>query len=251
MSKNDLVESILKLREEKEKFSISESTKDFVNDMVWGIHRELKAIREEYIKCKEDNINLKASIEEMKSNYVDKKKIVSLEKALYYSLQYNRRSNLEISGIPDIFKDDVLEKKVIDILDIYGVTISPDEIIACHRLPRSRNNDEPKKTIIRFLNRKKKEEIMSKKRDQVDLSSLGFPEEAKLYFSDNLNPFYNNIWYNCRKLKKEKIVVYAWIDNGSIKVRRDTNSNVIKIEHLDDLKSNFPNFVCSEAKEMS
>ena len=245
MSKNDLFESILKLREEKEKFSISESTKDFVNDMVWGIHRELKAIREEYIKCKEDNANLKTSIEEMKSNYVDKKKIVSLEKALFNSLQYNRRSNLEISGIPDIFKDNVLEKKVIDILNIYGVTISPDEIIACHRLPRSR------KIIIRFLNRMKKEDIMSKKRDQVGLSSLGFPEGAKLYFSDNLNPFYNNIWYNYRKLKKEKIVVYAWIDNESIKVRRDTNSNVIKIEHLDDLKSNFPNFVCSEAKEMS
>ena len=73
MSKNDLFESILKLREEKEKFSISESTKDIINDMVSGIHSKLKAIREEYIKCKEDNVNLKASIEEMKSNYVDKK----------------------------------------------------------------------------------------------------------------------------------------------------------------------------------
>ena len=130
---------------------------------------------------------------------------MSLEKALFSSLQYNRRSNLEISDMPDIFKDDVLEKEVIDILDIYGVTIAPDEIIACHRLPRSRNSNEVKKTI-RFLNRKKKEDIMSKKRDQVDLSSLGFPEGARLNFSNNLNPFHKNIWYNCRKVRKEKIV---------------------------------------------
>ena len=39
---------------------------------------------------------------------------------------------VEIFGIPDIFIDDVLEDKVIEILNLYNIRVTYSDIEACH-----------------------------------------------------------------------------------------------------------------------
>ena len=45
-----------------------------------------------------------------------------------------------------------------------------------------------------------------------------------------------------RKLKKGNIVNYVWSSQGTVKVRRDSSSPIIKITHMEDLVSNFSDF---------
>ena len=93
------------------------------------------------------------------------------------------------------------------------------------------------------MSRKKIDELFKKRNElnDIDFTDLGFPSETKIYMNENLNPYYRKLWWSCRKLKKEKVVKYVWISNGSIKVRKDDTSQVIKIDHVSVLSEYFPN----------
>ena len=63
------------------------------------------------------------------------KRIESLEKELTSFQQYNRRDNIEISGIPESIPQNELEKITIDVLKRIGVWgLESYEVVACHHL---------------------------------------------------------------------------------------------------------------------
>ena len=66
--------------------------------------------------------------------------------------QYERRNNLETTGIPDDVSDENLEEKAIQVLSEIQVNVSSSDIEACHRIGKSKNSS--KKTIVQFINRK-------------------------------------------------------------------------------------------------
>ena len=115
------------------------------------------------------------------------------------------------------------------------------QIEACHRM-YSKNGKE-KKTIVRLTNRRLIEELMSKRKEvNKYVENVGFPRGTEIYFNDNLCPYYRDLWFKARKLKKGNIVKYVWSSQGTVKVRRDSSSPIIKITHMEDLVSNFSDF---------
>ena len=75
------------------------------------------------------------------------------------SQQYSRRNNIELAGIPNSIKDNVLEETIINICKEHGIDISPMDIEACHKLPLSNahTNKVPnqcKRVIVKFVSRK-------------------------------------------------------------------------------------------------
>ena len=76
-------------------------------------------------------------------------KIIDLEIQNNNLDQYSRRNNVEISGIPQSVSDNQLEEKVVDILKAIDVSITTNEIEACHRLGKKKKN-----VIVRVINRK-------------------------------------------------------------------------------------------------
>ena len=70
-----------------------------------------------------------------KTNNLEKK-VISLEESSNSLEQYDRRDNLEITGIPDDFEDQNLEEKVIEILDKIDVNVSSKDIEACYRISK-------------------------------------------------------------------------------------------------------------------
>lgn len=80
--------------------------------------------------------------------------IVQIEKDVIDLQQYIRRNNVEIHGIPDNVEQKDLEKKVIEVCSALNVHIKKQDIEACHRLEDKTKGNAPKKTIVRFVNRK-------------------------------------------------------------------------------------------------
>ena len=241
-TKKELIKQIIKLKSENlNDFKIN----DTIVEMLKNVQQELRSLKDEVAELRNDNAELKKTIDE-KCNETMKpvfNKLVDLEIKHYQLEQYTRRRNIEIANIPHIVTDDNLEEKVQQIFKEIGVTVKSEDIEACHRL-NTRNKDGNKNVIVRFVNRKLVEKIISVRKESANINNnvVGFPENTEIFINENLCPYYRGIFGKCRKLKKNNKMKYLWTVIGEIRVRRDDTSTAIKVTHDDVLYDNFPDF---------
>ena len=197
---------------------------------------------------RDDIISLKETvIQRLLEENTKLRKIVSdLETEVQRSQQYGRRNNLELSGIPSSVENKDLEEKVISVVKCIGVDVTPNEIEACHRLPKTDKNGN-KTTIIRFVNRKKCVDILQKRKKFKDLklddkSALGLPADSMIFANENLSPYNSHLAWKCRKLKRGKKVFSTWFSNGTVIIRIFEEAKPIKIFHENELDELFPDF---------
>jgi hypothetical protein len=91
--------------------------------------------------------------------------------------------------------------------------------------------------VVKFNRAQHKVEMMEKMKTQRrDAQSSGaqFPL-ASVFFNDHLSPFYENLWYKCRVLKKKTTLKYAWTKMGKLYVKKEEGGAVIRIRNTDDL----------------
>ena len=176
MRKKDLVEQIEKM---KGKVIFDSYVKDFCNQIekVTESLNQVTAANEkitsELVIVKNVNVNLE-------------NQIVNLEKLKAKAEQYNRRNNVEISGISNEIPDDDLENHVIEICKNSNI-INPADTEGCHRLPLDRNSTtDNKRVILKFVNRKHFELML---RSKKSISS-----NSKVYINNSLCPYYRYIW---------------------------------------------------------
>ena len=157
--------------------------------------------------------------------------------------QYGRRNNIEISGVMNEIKDEELEEKVIEILDKIDVKATKEDIEACHRLPPTKKN-KIKKTIVRFVNRKKAEKCVKNKKnlENVNLKELKLNDNP-LFISENLNEHYRQLSWMCRSLKREGLIFSYNYQNETFLVKAKENSDTkIKVSHKNDLLKYYSDF---------
>lgn len=218
-----------------------------------NIHEDLNKMKDEIIKnLIESNKNLQNKVEKLE------KKVEKLEKnyqkintSTESTNQYGRRNNVEISGIPNHVGDENLETKVKEILEKIDIKIKKNDIEACHRLPPTRKNNN-KKTIIRFVNRKKVENILKnkKKLSEVDMNELGFSEGTKLYASENLNKYFQDLAWRCRSLKREGLIYNFKYQNEAFFITIKENSNEkLKVTEKEELFYYFYDFFFPDGPE--
>ena len=140
-------------------------------------------------------------------------KVKSLEIQISKDEQYNRRNCVELSSIPDIITDDNLEDKIIEACKDINIDLSEKDIEACHRLPVRRNaTNVSKRVIVKFVNQKHAESILSKK---FTLSSTDFSRlniNNKVYVNPSFCPYYHYLWGRCIDLQRRKMIphVFVW-----------------------------------------
>ena len=117
--------------------------------------------------------------------------------------KYKRRNNIDIQGIPPQIPDEKLEEKVIEVSSAMNIAITKNGLEDYHRLGKS-----SKSTIVRFVNRKHCNAILSKKFEtsKIDKSKLGFESNVKLHVSENLTPYNQTLAWKCRELKKAGVI---------------------------------------------
>ena len=93
-------------------------------------------------------------------------------------------------------------------------------IEACQRLfQKESNNQLPKRTIVRFVNRQFAEDLLSKPNISSTLyfNKLGFPWGTQIYFSANLCEYFKKLWDMCKELKNSGRIKYLWETYGDTK----------------------------------
>ena len=116
-------------------------------------------------------------------------RIVNLEKLQAKAGQYNRRNNVEISGILNKIPDDDLENHVIESCKNSNIIINSADIEGCrHRLPLGRNSTtDNKRVIVKSINRKQSE-LMLRSKKSVSLKS-------KVHINNSLCPYLINFLF--------------------------------------------------------
>ena len=165
-------------------------------------------------------------------------RIINLEKQQSKSEQYNRRNNVEISGISNEVSDQNLEQTVIGICKDSGIEVNPLDIEGCHRLPLGRNaTNTTKRVIVKFVNRKHSEATLQHKKD--------INQKSKVFVSHSLCPYYRFLWGKCKELQRKGRINQVFCLGAIVAVRIAENSPAIKILHEKDL------LVCQECSPES
>ena len=125
-----------------------------------------------------------------------------------------------------------------------NIDVTKDNVEACHRLPAK--NGKNKKVVIHFNIRKFASQILSKKKllSDTNLEDLDLNSNS-VFISPNLNKYFQRIGYECRQLKRKKLIYHYKFQNEAffIQISKDSNS-FKKITDVDILYDKFP-MLCS------
>ena len=130
------------------------------------------------------------------------KKVKNLEIQISKDEQYNRRNCIEFSSIPETINDDKLEEICKDV----NIGASETDIEACYRLPVRRNTTNAnKRIIVKFVNRKHAESILSKKFTLCSTDFSGPNINNKIYVNPSFCPYHRYLWRRRKDLQRRKM----------------------------------------------
>lgn len=173
---------------------------------------------------------MKKTVDTLENDLYELSKDLEVTKrATFANDQYQRRNNIELSGIPDTIEDSELEKVCIrlinNIISIPGEPFNGDNAItnsdieACHRL-RTKNAKGTKNTIIRFKNRKHCDSLFENKHkiSKIVMEDLG-ETVNNIYVNENICGYYKELSAKCRRLKKRRKIGDTCTSYGTVKIK--------------------------------
>ena len=153
---------------------------------------------------------------------------------------------MELDGIPANVGDDPeqLKEAVLKVFNAINVEVEDYEIDTVHRLP---SRTSPKPVIVRSVSRETVRALHRNKNKLRYLSDLriditGLNDNSRIFIRPSLSPYMNNLSYNCRQLKRAKLIQKLTTgDDGRLTVQK-LDGSYLKVVHELDLTSNFPTF---------
>lgn len=184
------------------------------------------------------NDELKKSVSKLKLECAEKDEaLVDLTSRFNALEQYGRGINLEIHGLEQEFRDESMEVVLKKVATAIGQPFNTWEIQAAHRIPTK--SERPSTLLVQFVSKATKLRwlIAGRKRrlNSKDIVGVG---NQRVYFNENLTPYYSKLFQETRRVAKEKGYESVWLLNGTIRVKknRDDRSRTIIIANYDDLK---------------
>lgn len=138
--------------------------------------------------------------------------------------QYSRSKNIEIHGIEETVREDLIEVIRSVATKINLEPPSRSDLEAIHRLKTGAGKIPP--IIVRFKEREVRNLWISKR------NAL---RREKVYINDNLSKQIKQLRWNTKKAATEKGYKFVWVHNGRVLVRKTEGAAVIQITSDRDL----------------
>ena len=209
-----------------------------------GNNFDINAITEEYLShiapseviklalaLKDENKKLlETATEEVTKKYEER--FIRIERELNLQKQYERRSCIEISGIPNSVADNDIEDAVIKVLKTAKAKVhtkfpSHMDIQAAHR--------KGKKGVVicKFVNRKFAYSALYSSANLKDADV--FETGAPVYVNPSLCPEFGFLHFAVRKAKKDKRIHSYKVRHGVMMIKLTENDEEVEISHESDL----------------
>lgn len=160
---------------------------------------------------------------------------------------YTRRDNLIIAGLPiETFADvaatqetssqgaehsQSVEQSVLRLFnEQLGVRVLPSDISIAHRLKKRANIAGPPSTVVRFTNRKAREDVYAARRNLRHAS-------ARIFINEDLNRTTADLFRQARLLVRSKRIHQAWTSSCTVYIKEtgEPNCRPKKVLSLADL----------------
>lgn len=149
--------------------------------------------------------------------------------------QYYRNKNFEIHNVTEV-KGEKLVEVVIKIGNKLNIGIKEENIEAVHRIPL-RNTNNPRPIIVQLNSRKLCDSIIrSKKKKELVLQDVMQTNDNRpIYVNENLSPFFRELLYKARLLKKKLGFKFCRYINRKILLCKEENARNYWIKNEMDL----------------
>ena len=178
---------------------------------------------------KNERINSDLAIQKTVCGNLEEK-FKSLEIQISKDEQYNRRNCIEFSGIPNTINGDKLEETIIEACKDVNIGINETDMETYQRLPVRRNAiNASKSVIVKFVNRKHAESILSK---EFTLSSTDFSRltiNNKLYVNPSSCLHYRYLWGRRKDLQQRKMIHHAFCLGSVVAIKLSEKTLLLKI----------------------
>jgi hypothetical protein len=191
-----------------------EIIKELRGEFINIIQEETKMLKDEVSALRAEVASLKS---DLKSSEMDQDELA----------QYGRRMNLDISGIPGDTgsSEENVESKILAEAKKRGIQLSSSDIDKCHRKGKPKDNYN-RKVIVKFTNSKARQRVYNARKEM----SHG------IFVQENLTPLRENLSFQARQLKRDKLITKTWIAGCRVYVQVTGATKSCLIKHMDDIQ---------------
>ena len=236
LNTDDLIEALLNPRVLE---AMTKAMTPITRALEQSLTKRLDTIAATLRTMREESAQLADQCKALSAENVELKKRVELNERRVDDLErYSRCDNLIIRGLPEgtsaerasdapASTDDAatlrnshksVEASVLTFIkDALHVNITPADISTAHRL-KAGDKDTSRPVIVRFANRRVRNEVYSAR---MALRNSPSP----VFVSEHLTKSDADLFYEARKLLKDKKIFAAWTQNGLVNVRFSPDPN--------------------------
>lgn len=227
---------LLDLKSVKDKLNKLENDNENTSKNVASFDKNIKEVllhlkhnvsknHEDITKLKIENTKLKQEVQDLKSQVANLK-------------QTHQSNSLRITNIAVLENENL--KTVFDKISLHiGFTFDVNFIEIYRLKPRNQTTTPP--IIVKFLKMEDKINFMQclrvKKYDIPSSIISNCTPIVPIYISENMTSSYANLFYQARKLKKEKLINSVWFANNKIFLKITENSKALAINDIQDLEN--------------
>ena len=153
--------------------------------------------------------------------------------------QYTRNKNVEIKGVP-YQQNENLQSIVSDIAKYLQITMTQNDLAACHRIQSYDKSKETSSIIVQFTTRKMREEWINKKKEISKYKSTIFVKDKPaqvIYINEHLSPTMKQLLHSTLQLKGEIKAQFVWVKEGKIYIRMNQQDKAQRVRNAQDLKN--------------
>ena len=201
---------------------------------------KIDILQSQYMTLRVDHDNLKEKCNGMSQE------LIELKGDLHDVQQKFLANDVIIRGLPDEeSNDEEITSMVTATFTALNVAAVNENIIQIRRLGKRAvepANGNKRPILVKFADEKSKMKVIGAKRKTklnggmivVNGKKLGSCSD-EVYVEDHLTKEKSNLFAEARKLRKDKVVKFAWTSNGTILVRKDENEPAFRINTHDDI----------------
>lgn len=215
------------------RFKEYENSLEFQSDTIKDLNNTLKQMQRKIISLESGQEKLEKQNEELRT------KIKLLERNFYQNEQDGNKCKLEITGMPPNENQETFVKRVFTKVGVMSLVENTGYKI--EKLGRPGNSNQPKGLVVTLKDQQTRDAVLEKvRKDKPSVKSNEICTHNgpanNIYINEHLSAYLKKVYYEAKQLKKDKKYEYLWVRNGHILLKKNQQSNTIRLACLEDIK---------------
>lgn len=216
------------------KFNELVETINFVETTTADTNKMLKGLEKRIVVMEKKQDTLEAQNAELR------KKVKDLEVFVQDMAQEKNQNKLEISGVPKNVDCPGFVTRVLEKAQVLDTVVKKGEYNVTKVEKRKGEVPVDKMGVIVTLkNQETRDAILQVLREKKpNLTTEGIVTQnppTPVFINEYLTPYMKKLFYEAKRIKKEKNYEYLWVRKGQILLKKQANGNVIRLTSLTDL----------------